>query len=37
MAAADMIPPPERRDRLRVIIEKPFGHDVESAHALVNR
>jgi len=34
MAAADMIPPPEHRDRLRVIIEKPFGHDVESAHAL---
>jgi glucose-6-phosphate 1-dehydrogenase len=34
LAAAEMLPPPEHRDRLRVIIEKPFGQDVDSARAL---
>ena len=34
LAAAEMLPPPEHRDRLRVIIEKPYGHDIESARAL---
>ncbi|QDU40171.1 Glucose-6-phosphate 1-dehydrogenase [Maioricimonas rarisocia] len=31
---AGMIPGAEERDRLRVVIEKPFGHDLESAQKL---
>ncbi len=34
LAAAGMVPPPDQRDRLRVVIEKPFGHDIASAQAL---
>lgn len=29
-----LIPPREHRDRLRVVVEKPFGHDIDSAEAL---
>ncbi len=29
-----LIPPHEHRDRLRVVVEKPFGHDIDSAEAL---
>lgn len=34
LAAADMLPPPDQRDRLRVVIEKPFGTDLASAQEL---
>ena len=29
-----MIPPREQKDRLRVVVEKPFGHDLQSAEEL---
>lgn len=29
-----LIPPMENKDRLRVVVEKPFGHNLESAQAL---
>ena len=32
--AADMIPPREYADKLRVVVEKPFGRDLESAITL---
>lgn len=32
--SAGMIPHTDQRDRLRVVIEKPFGHDLESAQNL---
>lgn len=34
LAASGMIPPPEHRDRLRVVIEKPFGSNLTSAQSL---
>lgn len=34
LAAAQMVPPLDQSDRLRVVFEKPFGHDLESAQEL---
>lgn len=34
VAAAGLIPDPANSDRLRVVIEKPFGHDLESSREL---
>ncbi|MBL8848083.1 MAG: glucose-6-phosphate dehydrogenase, partial [Planctomycetaceae bacterium] len=34
LAAADMLPPRPHRDRLRIVFEKPFGHDLASAQTL---
>ncbi len=34
LADADMIPNREQQDRLRVVFEKPFGHDLTSAQEL---
>ncbi|MEZ6050329.1 MAG: glucose-6-phosphate dehydrogenase [Planctomycetaceae bacterium] len=34
LAEADMIPSREEQDRLRVVFEKPFGHDLASAQEL---
>ena len=34
LAAAEMLPDPSERDRLRVVIEKPFGRDLTSAREL---
>ncbi|MCA9075822.1 MAG: glucose-6-phosphate dehydrogenase [Planctomycetaceae bacterium] len=36
LAQADMIPPREHADRLRVVFEKPFGHDLDSARELTD-
>ncbi len=34
LSAAEMIPPSDKRDRLRVVVEKPFGQDLESSQEL---
>jgi glucose-6-phosphate 1-dehydrogenase len=34
LAGADMIPPLDQADRLRIVFEKPFGHDLKSAQEL---
>ena len=34
VSEAGLVPPPEEADRLRVVIEKPFGRDLESAQEL---
>lgn len=36
LAAAGMIPPWEERERLKVVIEKPFGRDLDSARDLTD-
>jgi glucose-6-phosphate 1-dehydrogenase len=36
LAASDMIPRGPEKDRLRVVIEKPFGHDLASARELTD-